>query len=445
MNKVGIEAIAFDLPKIYLPIVELAKNRNIEPEKLTVGLGLERMSYPDAHQDVVCMAANALHELFVRQNLNPADIHRIYVGTESGVDASKPIGSYLLDIMETALAGRHGDHCLSHCDVVDLTFACIGGVDALLNCVDFVRLNPGKKAIVVTTDLAKYDPGSGGEYTQGAGAVAMLVSENPSILSLVGEVGVSTRGVFDFFKPRRYVNKAQAGIPESLVEEEVLMIYKDQPVFEGQYSNQCYVDRMREAYFRFKQIVGVQGPLFERWKGIFMHLPYCYQGRRMFVDMYAEETVSDFANLKKEDLKAISKSEAYRAFVKEKIYPSEILSAKAGNIYSGSIFLGLISGLNYWAETGTEAAGERIGFIAYGSGSKSKVFEATVENGWKDAILAAKATEKVNRAVPITFAQYMDLYRLRSASILPPRDEYILVKIEQEDPNLIGARYYKRV
>jgi 3-hydroxy-3-methylglutaryl CoA synthase len=37
------------------------------------------------------------------------------------------------------------------------TFACIGGVDAMQNCIDYVTLNQTKKAIVVTTDLAKYD------------------------------------------------------------------------------------------------------------------------------------------------------------------------------------------------------------------------------------------------------------------------------------------------
>jgi hydroxymethylglutaryl-CoA synthase len=39
---------------------------------------------------------------------------------------------------------------------VDFTFACIGGVDAMQNCIDYVTLNQ-KKAIVVTTDLAKYE------------------------------------------------------------------------------------------------------------------------------------------------------------------------------------------------------------------------------------------------------------------------------------------------
>ena len=57
--KVGIDSIAFDIPKLYLPIKVLAENRNIEPEKLIKGLGLHKMSFPDVHQDVVTFAANA--------------------------------------------------------------------------------------------------------------------------------------------------------------------------------------------------------------------------------------------------------------------------------------------------------------------------------------------------------------------------------------------------
>jgi hydroxymethylglutaryl-CoA synthase len=61
---------------------------------------------------------------------------------------------------------KFGENCLAQCDVVDFTFACIAGVDAIQNCLDFIKLNPDKKAIVVTTDIAKYDLNSGGEYTQ---------------------------------------------------------------------------------------------------------------------------------------------------------------------------------------------------------------------------------------------------------------------------------------
>ena len=177
--KVGIDAIQFDVPKLFLPIATLAINRAIEPEKLTKGLGLQKMSFLDINQDIITLGANAAVKLIEQENCNLAEIAKIYVGTESGVDNSKPVASYLLNLLET----KFGEKTLQNCDVVDLTFACIGAVDALQTCVDYIRLNPTKKAIVIATDNAKYDLNSTGEYTQGAGAIAMLISTNPKIIA----------------------------------------------------------------------------------------------------------------------------------------------------------------------------------------------------------------------------------------------------------------------
>ena len=65
--KVGIDSISYDIPKIYLPIDSLANQRNIEPDKLIKGLGLQKMSFPDVHQDVVTFAANACLKLIQQE------------------------------------------------------------------------------------------------------------------------------------------------------------------------------------------------------------------------------------------------------------------------------------------------------------------------------------------------------------------------------------------
>ena len=210
--KTGIDAIAFDVANIHLPIRTLAIARNIEPEKLEKGLGLLKMTLPDTHQDAVVFGANALTKLIIENQINLNEISRIYVGTESSIDSSKPIASYLINLMEQ----KFGEDSLAECDVVDFTFACIGGVDALQNCLDFIKLNPNKKAIVVTTDFAKYDLNSTGEYTQGAGALAMLVTANPRIIAFDENWATSTKGVFDFFKPYRTIYNCFFTIPNSV-------------------------------------------------------------------------------------------------------------------------------------------------------------------------------------------------------------------------------------
>ncbi|WP_291131520.1 hydroxymethylglutaryl-CoA synthase family protein [Flavobacterium sp. UBA7682] len=446
--KAGIDSIAFDIPQIYLPITTLAENRNIEADKLVKGLGLHKMSFLDIHQDVVTMASNAALKLIRQEDLSPKEINRIYVGTESGIDSSKPVASYVLSNLENVL----GEDSFRNCDVVDLTFACIGAIDALQNCLDYVRLNPTKKAMVIASDNAKYDLNSTGEYTQGAGAIAMLITSEPRILSFSNEVGVSTQGVFDFFKPRRTVSKEALQLdhnPEwhGVLESEIA-IYKEQPVFDGQYSNQCYINRISEAYDHYKSESHQSGKIYENWANILMHLPYCFQGRRTFIEIFANENPelleAQIGETTKDKIKALAKSAEYLALVNEKILPSEIASGQIGNIYTGSIFLGLLSTLCYHFQQKSDLSNQKFGFIAYGSGSKSKVFEAEVSPEWQSAIEKVKLFETLEQCTAIDFITYEKLHKKElKHSILAPTTEFYLDSIEKENPVLVGARHYK--
>lgn len=449
--KTGIDAISFDVAKIHLPIQTLAKARNIEPEKLEKGLGLIKMTLPDTHQDIVVFGANALTKLILDNRINLNEIARIYVGTESAIDSSKPISSFLIALMEQ----KFGANTLSQCDVVDFTFACIGGVDALQNCIDFIKLNPTKKAIVVTTDFAKYDLNSTGEYTQGAGALAMLISANPRIIAFENNWATSTKGVFDFFKPYRTISKTAItgnSTNEPWFEnlESEVEIHKDQPVFDGQYSNQCYMDRTRDAYFSFKKLKNTTETVYDSWKSIVMHLPYAFQGRRMLSEIYSldafntiisgDEDPSEYQN----KLKEISKSKAYQEFVNEKLMPAEIASSLIGNLYTGAIFMGLLSTLVYFYDTEKEISNSKFGFLAYGSGSKSKVFEGTIQPEWKLAIAGVKLFETIEKSFEIDFDTYNKLHKKeQKTSIQTPKNEWVLDRIENKIPNLMGARYYK--
>lgn len=449
--KVGIDTIAFDIAKLHLPIKTLAKARAIEAEKLEKGLGLLKMTLPDVHQDTVVFGANALTKLILEQNINLNDIARIYVGTESAIDSSKPTASFLTTLMEQ----KFGINSLSECDVVDFTFACIGGVDALQNCIDFIRLNPNKKAIVVTTDIAKYDLNSTGEYTQGAGAVAMLITSNPRIIAFENHWATSTKGVFDFFKPYRSIdketitgNKTNDNWFDNLEAE--IEIHKDQPVFDGQYSNQCYMDRTREAYFSFKKLKNTDETIYNSWYSIIMHLPYSFQGRRMLSEIYAldskeievDANVLDYQN----KLKEVSKSEEYQKFVSEKLQPAEIASSIIGNLYTGSVFMGLLSTLSHFYATNKPIEGSTFGFLAYGSGSKSKVFEGIIQSQWMEALDKTQLFETLEQSHEIDFETYEKLHKKeQKTSVRTPKNEWILDSIEKENPNLVGARYYKWV
>jgi len=451
MEKVGIDAISFDVPKIYLDIKDLAALRGIDAAKLEFGLGLKKMAFPDVHQDVVVFAANAVRKLILQEGLKAEEIDRIYLGTESSFDASKPIASYLLKVLEESIFEPGS---LENCDVVDLTFACIGGVDALQNSLDYIRVNPGKKAIVVTTDIAKYDLASSGEYTQGAGALAMLISKNPQIISFDQDWTVSTSGVFDFFKPKRTVTKEALGFttnePWQDVLESEISVTKDQPVFDGQYSNTCYLERTKNAYLKLKQVKKAGERFYEESECIVMHLPYCFQARRNFVELYIEDSPLKFelatSESKSDFVKTVSKSEPYQALIQDKILPTEIASAEIGNLYTGSVFMSFLSALSYFLKEQKNLESSQILFIAYGSGSKSKSFVGQLSENWKEKISQVNLFESLAARVALNTESYLKLHKKElKSSIVEVSNEYVLDRIEDKEPNLLGARYYKLV
>ncbi len=493
---VGIDDMALYVPKLYLSIEELAKERQLEYAKLNKGLGLVRMAVPDVHEDAATMAANAVKELIDRNQLNPSTIGRIYLGTESALDGAKPTATYLLEMLRRKYRATYGVDCFQHCDVVDLTFACVGGVDALQNTLDWVRGNTERIGIVVTSDFARYELASGGEYTQGAGAVAMLIKHRPRLLAIQDNFGVATQGVHDFFKPRRTFSKKElieevldlAGIadltaadilkqlPKSLqvnglLEEndEALELHKDTPIFDGQYSNWTYQNRIREAYLNFcEQAIPAHQNVeyLSTWERLIFHLPYAFHGKRIASELFmlslkqggkwealaaslpveplAENYVDKEAYQKDRVafLRAITKTAAYQQFTKEKLEKAARASSLVGNMYACSIFLALMSSLESDWQEGTELANKRLGFMGYGSGSKSKVFEGIVQEDWKKVVAQFDVFKKLDRCQAIDYATYEQLHRKQlSTSIIAPNEEFAIERIGTEGTRL-GARYY---
>ena len=500
-SSVGIDDMALYIPKLYLPIKTLAEQRNIAFDKLNKGLGLTAMAIPDVHEDSATMAANAVLELIEKNNLDPKTIGRLYLGTESALDGAKPTATYVLEMLRSKLAPTYGADCFLNCDVVDLTFACVGGVDALHNTLDWVKCGADRIGIVVTSDFAKYELDSTGEYTQGAGAISLLVKENPRLVVIESPIGVATMGVHDFFKPQRSVSKlsiveevmnlvGKNGLsPEQILgrmedslqvkgflddNDEIITIHKDTPVFDGPYSNLTYQKRIREAFEHFKaqalkaDLWSKDELLLERWKRLIFHLPYAFHGKRIFTELYklelqkagqlealeksleiTEPKPSDFENDASYQkayagyLKAISKSPGYREVVKNKIVPTHWASGAIGNMYAGSIFLALMSSLEADLDSAEPLEEKSIGFLGYGSGSKSKVFEGVLQSGWKEVAKGFNIQQKLDARTDIDYVTYEKLHRLKQPqSINPPQEEFYLKSIGTEG-NLVGARYYE--
>lgn len=477
MSKVGIDAMAFYVPQLYVSMDNLAEARDISAEKLKRGLGLQKMAIPNVGEDAASFAANALLNLISQNNINPKDIGRVYLGTESAVDGSKPTATYAVEIVENQLESVYGKRSFKNCDILDMTFACVGAVDALHNSLDWIKQNPNKKAVVIASDISKYDIESTGEYTQGAGAVAVLITQNPSILTINGTWGIASKSEGDFFKPRRIYKKTEVlkSIFETLNldsssksieailsktvsdfwndKNEIIEVFKEEPIFDGQFSNACYSDRVTEALQHFNAQKKINFNL--EWHQFIFHLPYAYHGRRIIFSNWLSwiKTTKSFTLLeneigkqentdKKEWQKAAYKSSLYTTFIEDKIASGESASSEIGNMYTASIFMSLLSYLSDSYNSSKDISDNVIGFIAYGSGSKSKVFEGVVQPNWTSKIKDIKLFEYLENRTSVDVKTYEKIHRSQLENPAFKASKVQLDYIESNTTN-IGLRRYK--
>ena len=517
MGEVGIDDIAIHFPKIYFDMKDFAEMRGADYGKLNRGLGLAAMSVPDIHEDTATMGANAVTRLIDRNGLDPRTIGRMYLGTESALDGAKPTATYILDMLTQRYSHQYGEDCFRNCDVVDMTFACIGAVDALHNTLDWVARGgeeDKRVGIVVFSDNAKYDLESSGEYTQGAGGGAILVRHNPRLISIPDRWGISTTPVHDFFKPRRELSLTsvithvlqlakEAGatlkdglaermvkhLPESTVRrlgifahgEEMVQVHRDEPIFDGQFSNRCYQEAVKTAFLDFQRKAikdkrynsKEDEILTSQWIRIIMHLPYAFQAKRMFPDVFRHDRRDEpvwaeiVANIgseperenfedtpegeieweKSQDVyrRAISKTEQYQEFHEQRIEKGQRASSLIGNQYTGSIFLAIMSTFESDYEDNENIEENYFGMCGYGSGAKAKVFEGLVSPRWREVVSRWNLFERMAGRVAIDQTTYEALHKgLREESVVEPKGEFALVEIESEGV-YEGARTYRWV
>src|SRR6266704_1604321 len=131
---VGIERLQVYVPQYALRLTELAAARDIPPEKLTAGRGVQEMAVAPPCEDVVTLAATAGARLLRAARVDPEEIGMLLVATETGVDHSKPVSIFVHDLLGI---GRR-------CRVYELKHACYAGTAALMTAADWVRADAGR-------------------------------------------------------------------------------------------------------------------------------------------------------------------------------------------------------------------------------------------------------------------------------------------------------------
>jgi len=413
MTGVGIDAIEIRTGRLALDLAEtFAPEMGEAPEKFTKGLGIYSSSLPDVYEDIVTMGANAAHRLMERKGLELADIGRIDVATESAFDNSKPVSTYIAGCLEQVFEGN-----LHHANKGERKFACISGTQSIDDAYNWIRAgrHRGRAALVIATDTALYARDDPGEATQGAGAVAMLISEDPSIVELSTEQGYGSADETDFLKPNQQF-----------------------PSVDGKRSVQVYLARMREAVEDYESVGGDLRP--EDFRYVPFHTPFPGMVRKaamlgyrhMIRDTEIEDELAPdigrqprreafeddepFRDAVREYMDSLKGTEKYGAWHERTIEPTLDIARHVGNWYTGSVHVARASALKRAAEEGEDVTGEQLLVGSYGSGAQAEIHVETIQENWREEISALDVDTQLERRYDLAFDEYEQVHDVHNHS-----------------------------
>ncbi|MCA9669235.1 MAG: hydroxymethylglutaryl-CoA synthase family protein [Myxococcales bacterium] len=378
---VGIEKIWAYPCTLSVDFEELAAVRGHEPGYPSNTLLARERSLNPCWEDPTTMAVNAALPMLDDEDRERIEL--LVVGTESSPDQGKPYSTFV----------HHFLGLQSNCRNFETKHACYGGTAALTTALHWVAsgVAPGAKALVICSDQSRSHLGLLSEYVMGAGAIAMLVSDDPKVLEIdIKSSGYWTQEVGDTFRP---TSKEEAGNTENSV--------------------YCYLEALEGAFDHFqRKATARNGHPYnydEDFRYHIYHVPFGAMGYR------AHRTL-----LKRD--RRVSRAEAEESFEK-KVKPSLSYVSRVGGTYTGSTFYSLIGLVD-----NTDAKpGDPLTFFAYGSGSCCEMYAAKLGPEARERIARVGLAAGLDARKQLSVADYETLERERQsyidvATYEPPRD-----------------------
>ncbi|XP_051114740.1 hydroxymethylglutaryl-CoA synthase-like [Andrographis paniculata] len=391
-KNVGILAMEIYFPPTCIKQDVLEDHDGASKGKYTIGLGQDCMAFCTDVEDVISMSMTAVVSLLDKYEVDPSQIGRLEVGSETVLDKSKSIKTFLMPIFE-----KHGN---TDIEGVDSTNACYGGTAALFNCVNWVESSSwdGRHGLVVCTDSAVYAEGPA-RPTGGAAAIAMLIGPNAPIAFESKLRGSHMAHAYDFYKPN---------------------LASEYPVVDGKLSQTCYLMALDSCYKTFcnkyEKLEGKPFSISDADYFVF-HSPYNKLVQKSFarlvyndslkkasyIDEAGKESLAPFSSLSHDesyqsrDLEKASQQVA-KPFYDAKVQPSTLIPKQVGNMYTASLYAAFASLLH---NKNTDLSGKRVVLFSYGSGLTATMFSLRLTQGQHPFSLsniasAMKITEKLN-------------------------------------------------
>nr|AZB52791.1 3-hydroxy-3-methylglutaryl coenzyme A synthase 2 [Centranthera grandiflora] len=371
-KNVGILALEIYFPPTCIQQEVLEAHDGASKGKYTIGLGQDCMAFCTEVEDVISMSMTAVTSLLEKYGVDPKQIGRLEVGSETVLDKSKSIKTFLMPIFE-----KCGN---TDIEGVDSTNACYGGTAALFNCVNWVESTSwdGRYGLVVCTDSAVYAEGPA-RPTGGAAAIAMLIGPDAPIAFESKLRASHMAHAYDFYKPD---------------------LASEYPVVDGKLSQTCYLMALDSCYTnlceKFEKLEGKKFSVADAEYFVF-HSPYNKLVQKSFarllfndflrsassIDEAAKEKLAPFSLLTNDesyqsrDLEKASQ-EVAKSFYDAKVQPSALIPKQVGNMYTASIYAAFSSLIHNKVSS---LAGQRVILFSYGSGLSSTMFSLRLVEG----------------------------------------------------------------
>ncbi len=350
---VGIDAISFYSPHYFLDLKVLADKRGTNVDSYYKTVGQEKMAVPPPGEDIVTMGANAAVSIILTEEA--AKIDMLLFATESGIDQSKAGGIYIHKLLGLP----------SRCRVLELKQACYSATAALQMSIPMIRQNPDKKVLIIASDVARYGFESPGEKTQGAGAVAMLISARPKLVDFDDETGFYTEDVMDFWRPN----------------------YLDEALVDGKSSIRIYIKSLLETWQQYHSRSGREFVEFSRFC---YHLPFTRMAEKAHKSLARHAT-----------------SGIPQSTLEEHINDGLHYNRLIGNSYAASLYISLASLLD---KSKVNLDGKGIAFFSYGSGCMAEFFSGKIVPGYENHLKRDDHELMLSDRCEISYQQYAEFY-----------------------------------
>ncbi|MBN2508944.1 MAG: hydroxymethylglutaryl-CoA synthase [Spirochaetales bacterium] len=413
MEHIGISDIALYVPENELDLKTLMKERVRWNPRLERHLeralrvtGQEKFRFPHPWEDTVTMAAEAAHGLLgTLSDEELAGIRYLTVGTESGVDHSKPVSAYVQGMLQ-----KSGMAFPSSISSFQVQHACAGGTLALLSVAAMLSVNGRReKGVVIASDISRYETETTAEITQGSGAAALLVEKDPRLLSLdISTAGYCSQDVDDFFRP----------------------LGSETARVNGRYSMECYFDNLRNAFEDHAAKAGISPrELLEQTDYFVLHTPFAnmpMEGMRHLLSRYMD----------------LDPEQADLYMAKKGFFEGPEAIKKIGNTYTASLFMTL-SFLLYreYASSGDQIRGKKVLLASYGSGNTMAVVSGVIAHDAPAVISSWDLDALLSRKREASWDDYQTWLNASAepekanavlASVYPPKGNFCLASIRKD-------------